>query len=83
MKNVLKLTWILAVTLLFSCNDDDNGTDANVPLRGVQAGAMRVREGFELVEGRMFEWGLNEVIVGATNSCFRAHRYRAEQVPWL
>jgi len=40
------------------------GTDANVPLRGVQAPAMAVREGFRMVEGRMFEWGLNEVIVG-------------------
>jgi putative ABC transport system permease protein len=40
------------------------GTDANVPLRGVQSGAMRVRDGFTIVEGRMFEWGLNEVIVG-------------------
>ena len=40
------------------------GTDANVPLRGVQASAMTVREGFRLIEGRMFEWGLNEVIVG-------------------
>lgn len=26
---------------------------------------------------------LKNFIVGATNSCFRAHRYRAEQVPWL
>lgn len=40
------------------------GTDANVPMRGVQAQAMAVRNGFKLVEGRMFEWGLNEVIVG-------------------
>ena len=40
------------------------GTDANVPLRGVQAPAMTVRDSFELIEGRMFEWGLNEVIVG-------------------
>jgi len=40
------------------------GTDANVPLRGVQNQAMVVREHFKLVEGRMFEWGLNEVIVG-------------------
>lgn len=40
------------------------GTDANVPLRGVQAAAMEVRESFNLVEGRMFEWGLNEVMVG-------------------
>ena len=40
------------------------GTDANVPMRGVQATAMAVRDRFNLVEGRLFEWGLNEVIVG-------------------
>ena len=40
------------------------GTDANVPMRGVQAAAIAVRDRFKLVEGRMFEWGLNEVIVG-------------------
>ncbi len=40
------------------------GTDANVPLRGVKEQAMIVRDKFKLVEGRMFEWGLNEVIVG-------------------
>lgn len=26
---------------------------------------------------------LNSFIAGATNSCFRAHRYKTEQVPWL
>ncbi len=40
------------------------GTDANVPLRGVQGQATAVRDSFQLVAGRMFEWGLNEVIVG-------------------
>lgn len=40
------------------------GTDANVPLRGLDASAARVRQGFEIVEGRMFEPGLAEVIVG-------------------
>jgi len=40
------------------------GTDANVPLRGVRAPAMVVRERFRMVEGRMFEWGLNEAVVG-------------------
>jgi putative ABC transport system permease protein len=40
------------------------GTDANVPMRGVRPPAMKVREAFRIVEGRMFEWGLNEVIVG-------------------
>ncbi|MCP4184051.1 MAG: ABC transporter permease, partial [Hyphomicrobiales bacterium] len=40
------------------------GTDANVPLRGVKAQAMIVRDQFKLVKGRMFEWGLNEVVVG-------------------
>ena len=40
------------------------GTDANVPLRGVEAAAFEVRDKFNIIEGRMFEWGLNEVIVG-------------------
>lgn len=40
------------------------GTDANVPLRGVLSQAPKIRNGFNIAEGRMFEWGLNEVIVG-------------------
>lgn len=40
------------------------GTDANVPMRGVQAAAPEVRDGFKIIEGRMFERGLNEVVVG-------------------
>jgi putative ABC transport system permease protein len=40
------------------------GTDANVPLRGVQAKALEVRGTLKVVEGRMFEPGRNEVIVG-------------------
>ena len=41
------------------------GTDANVPLRGVGPQALAVRDRMEIVEGRMFDWGVNEVIVGA------------------
>ncbi|OHE84349.1 MAG: hypothetical protein A3G75_02975, partial [Verrucomicrobia bacterium RIFCSPLOWO2_12_FULL_64_8] len=40
------------------------GTDANVPLRGVEDAALDVRDRVEIVEGRMFAWGKNEVIVG-------------------
>jgi putative ABC transport system permease protein len=40
------------------------GTDANVPLRGVHWPAFEVRDKFTITRGRMFEWGLNEVIVG-------------------
>lgn len=40
------------------------GTDANVSLRGVQRGAA-VRGDIRVVEGRMFQPGRNEVIVGA------------------
>ena len=41
------------------------GTDANVPLRGVEQAAFRVREKFKLDRGRSFQSGRNEVIVGA------------------
>lgn len=40
------------------------GTDANVPMRGVRPQASALRGNFRLVSGRMFKWGLNEVIVG-------------------
>lgn len=40
------------------------GTDANVPLRGVERPALLVREGLKIVEGRRFDWGKDEVIVG-------------------
>ncbi|HXQ82125.1 MAG TPA: FtsX-like permease family protein [Opitutaceae bacterium] len=40
------------------------GTDVNVPLRGVERPALLVRDGLKIVQGRMFEWGKDEVIVG-------------------
>lgn len=40
------------------------GTDANVPLRGVEAAAFGVRGDIVVVEGRRFEPGRNEVMVG-------------------
>ncbi len=40
------------------------GTDANVPMRGVEPAAFAVRGNVEMVEGRRFEPGRNEVIVG-------------------
>ncbi|HYF35487.1 MAG TPA: ABC transporter permease [Prosthecobacter sp.] len=40
------------------------GTDANVPLRGVENAAYEVRGNIEMVEGRRFEPGKNEIIVG-------------------
>ena len=41
------------------------GTDANVPLRGVEQGAFDVRGNIQIVAGRTFTTGRNEVIVGA------------------
>lgn len=39
-------------------------TDANVPLRGVQQAAFRIRDNIRIVAGRRFEPGRNEVIAG-------------------
>ncbi len=41
------------------------GTDANVPLRGVEPMAFSVRSEIDIIEGRPFAWGRNEVIVGS------------------
>ncbi len=38
--------------------------DANAPLRGVQAGAFDIRSNVKIVEGRSFEEGKNELLVG-------------------
>jgi len=43
-------------------------TDANVPLRGVQETAFEVRQSLSIVEGRRFESGLREIIVGQAAS---------------
>jgi putative ABC transport system permease protein len=40
------------------------GTDANVPMRGVQPAAFAIRNDLKIVAGRRFEPGRNEVIVG-------------------
>ena len=39
-------------------------TSANVPMRGVQRGGFTIRPEVKIVEGRAFEWGRNEIIVG-------------------
>lgn len=41
------------------------GTSANVPMRGIEPAAMQVRDEVSIVEGRMLEFGTNEVLVGA------------------
>ncbi len=41
------------------------GMDANVPLRGVERAALEVRNNLQIVAGRVFQSGRNEVIVGA------------------
>jgi putative ABC transport system permease protein len=40
------------------------GTDANVPMRGVQPAVFDVRKNVRIVAGRPFAWGRNEVIAG-------------------
>jgi putative ABC transport system permease protein len=39
-------------------------TPANVPMRGVGPAALKVRDEASIVDGRMFEFGTNEVVVG-------------------
>ena len=41
-----------------------SGTDANVPLRGVEWSAFHVRDKLKMVQGRPFDPGKNEVVAG-------------------
>lgn len=42
----------------------DSGTEANVPLRGVQRAAFGVRDQMRITSGRAFEPGRNEILAG-------------------
>ena len=44
------------------------GTDANVQVRGVSANVLTIRKNIKIVEGRMFQPGLSELIVGRNAS---------------
>jgi putative ABC transport system permease protein len=44
------------------------GTDANVQVRGVSANVLRIRTFVKVVQGRMFQPGLSELIVGKNAS---------------
>src|SRR5208283_934869 len=54
-----------ALFVIINVPKRSTGMDANVPLRGVEATALQVRDQVKIVQGRMFEWGKNEVIVGS------------------
>ena len=58
------------------------GTDANVPLRGVSARVLEVRPEVKLVEGRMFEQGRNEIIVGRAAASQFANLNVGSNVRW-
>jgi putative ABC transport system permease protein len=44
------------------------GSEANVPLRGIEPETLQVRDEAKLVEGRMFRFGTNEIIAGRSAS---------------
>ncbi len=41
------------------------GSEVNLPLRGISPEGMKLREGINIVNGRMFQPGTNEIVVGA------------------
>lgn len=53
------------LSLILNLPRRSSGGDSNVPMRGVEESAFRVRDHVRIVDGRMFEWGRTEVIVGA------------------
>ena len=59
-----------------------SGTDANVPLRGVSEAFQRVRPEVRIVEGRMFQTGTNEIIVGRAASQQFDGLYVGRTVRW-
>jgi putative ABC transport system permease protein len=41
-----------------------SNSPANVPMRGIEPAALQVRDEVSFVEGRMFQFGTNEIVVG-------------------
>lgn len=39
-------------------------TEANIPMRGMAQGGFNLRDNIEIIEGRIFETGRNEIVVG-------------------
>jgi putative ABC transport system permease protein len=57
----------LAASELFvvvDLNKRSTGTPANVPIRGIEAESLQIRDEVKLVEGRLPQFGTNEAIVG-------------------
>ena len=50
--------------VLVDLNKRSTGTPANVPLRGIGSDALEVRNEAHIVDGRLFQFGTNEAIVG-------------------
>jgi putative ABC transport system permease protein len=50
--------------VLVDLNKRSTGTPANVPLRGIGAEALGVRDDAHVIDGRMFRFGTNEAVVG-------------------
>jgi putative ABC transport system permease protein len=50
--------------VIVDLNKRTTGTAANVPLRGVEPTAFQVRQNVKIVDGRTFQFGTNEAIVG-------------------
>ena len=60
----------------------ETGTDANVPLRGIQPAGFDVRPEVRIVEGRPFTPGTNEIIVGRAASNLFAGLELGETQRW-
>jgi putative ABC transport system permease protein len=74
--------------VVIDVNKISTGTSANVPLRGVDQTAFAVHTELKVVEGRPFEFGTTEVIVGrAAVSQFEGltvgSRLRSGETTWL
>jgi putative ABC transport system permease protein len=54
--------------VLVDLNKRSTGTPANVPLRGIGADALEVRNEVHIIDGRMFQFGTNEAVVGRAAS---------------
>lgn len=73
--------------VILSVPKKSTGTDANVPMRGIEPTVMQVRHDASIVSGRMLAFGTNEIVVGrGANDQFTGlnvgDELRTGQVSW-
>ena len=73
---------VSVVSLRLRTDPDNSETEGNINIRGVSPMGRHLRDGLELIEGRWFEPGKRELVVGAGAYAVRANTDIGDLIPF-